>query len=127
MPLPAATLTVSRAIGAGDAVVATLEANRAEGGAPADAKVTLVVFDDYQCPYCARLERFIHQVLEQFPNDVKYVIKHFPLSNHPFAHPGAMASLAAGKQGKFWEFQEKLFSNQGKHSIWSVSGSGWHY
>ena len=78
---------------------------------PADAKVTLVVFDDYQCPYCARLERFIEQVLEQFPTEVKYVIKHFPLPSHPFAQQGAMAALAAGKQGKFWEFHSRLLAN----------------
>ncbi len=75
---------------------------------PADAKVTLVVFDDYQCPYCARLDKFIQQVMENFPNDVKYVVKHFPLSSHKFSHDGAMAALAAGKQNKFWEFHEKL-------------------
>jgi glutaredoxin len=84
--------------------------NRAVKG-PADAKVTIVVFDDYQCPYCARLERFIEQVLEQFPNEVKYVIKHFPLSSHAFAHQGAMAALAAEKQGKFWEFHSRLLES----------------
>ena len=78
---------------------------------PEDAKVTLVVFDDYQCPYCARLERFIEQVLTQFPNEVKYVIKQFPLSSHAFAHQAAMAALAAGKQGKFWEFHSRLLAN----------------
>jgi glutaredoxin len=81
---------------------------------PADAKVTIVVFDDYQCPYCARLERFIEQVLEQFPTGVKYVIKHFPLPSHSFAHQGAMAALAAGKQGKFWEFHSRLLENHDK-------------
>jgi len=50
-------------------------------------------------------------VLEKFPNDVSYVIKHFPLSNHQFAHPGAMAALAAGNQGKFWEFHSQLLEN----------------
>jgi protein-disulfide isomerase len=50
-------------------------------------------------------------LLDQFPNDLNYVIKHFPLSNHPFAHQGAMAALAAGKQGKFWEFHSQLLEN----------------
>ena len=85
-------------------------ANRAFKG-QADAKVTIVIFDDYQCPYCARLERFVEQVLEQFPTGVKYVIKHFPLSSHAFAQKGAMAALAAGKQGKFWEFHSRLLEN----------------
>lgn len=50
-------------------------------------------------------------MLEKFPNDVNYVIKHFPLSNHQFAHSGAMAALAAGNQGKFWEFHSQLLEN----------------
>ena len=50
-------------------------------------------------------------MLGQFPEDLNYVIKHFPLSNHQFAHQGAMAALAAGKQGKFWEFHSKLLEN----------------
>lgn len=75
---------------------------------PATAPVTLVVFDDYQCPYCARLEVFIEEVLAQFPNEVRFAIKHYPLENHSLARQGAMASLAAGQQGKFWEFHRKL-------------------
>ncbi len=50
-------------------------------------------------------------MLEKFPNDVNYVIKHFPLSSHRFAHQGAMAALAAGKQGRFWEFHSRLLDN----------------
>lgn len=53
-------------------------------------------------------------MLEKFPNDVNYVIKHFPLSNHKFAHQGAMAALAAGKQDKFWEFHSQLLKNHKK-------------
>lgn len=50
-------------------------------------------------------------MLELFPKDLNYVIKHFPLSNHKFAHQGAMAVLAAGKQGKFWQFHSQLLEN----------------
>jgi protein-disulfide isomerase len=50
-------------------------------------------------------------VLEKFPEDVNYAIKHFPLSSHQFAHQGAMAALAAGKQGQFWAFHSKLLDN----------------
>ncbi|WP_319524560.1 thioredoxin domain-containing protein [uncultured Desulfosarcina sp.] len=78
---------------------------------PKDAGVTLVVFDDYQCPYCARLERFSHQLLEIYPDDLNYAIKHFPLSSHPLANQGAAAALAAGNQGKFWEFHSLLLEN----------------
>jgi protein-disulfide isomerase len=51
-------------------------------------------------------------VLEKYPNDVKLVIKHFPLNIHEYAKKAAVAALAAGKQGKFWEMHEKLFADQ---------------
>jgi protein-disulfide isomerase len=53
----------------------------------------------------------LEQVLERYPNDVKYVFKHFPLNNHKFARPAAVAALAAERQGKFWEFHDKLYEN----------------
>ena len=49
-------------------------------------------------------------MLEIYPKDVKLVIKHFPI--YSLARKAAIAALAAGKQGKFWEFHEKLFANQ---------------
>jgi protein-disulfide isomerase len=51
-------------------------------------------------------------VLEKYPNDVKLVVKHFPLPMHSYARKAAVAALAAAKQGKFWEIHEKLFANQ---------------
>jgi protein-disulfide isomerase len=50
-------------------------------------------------------------LLEKYPNDVKLVVKHFPLPSHKFARPAAIAALAAHKQGKFWEFHVKLLEN----------------
>ncbi len=50
-------------------------------------------------------------MLEQFPETVNYVIKHYPLPNHAFAHESAMAALAAGRQGKFWEFHSQLLEH----------------
>lgn len=50
-------------------------------------------------------------MLDKYPDDVKLVVKHFPLSNHKFAKKAATASLAASAQGKFWEFHSKLFKN----------------
>ena len=50
-------------------------------------------------------------MLEKYPNDVKIVIKHFPLNSHRFAMPAAMAAMAAGIQGKFWEFHKTLLKN----------------
>lgn len=50
-------------------------------------------------------------MLEKYPNEVKLVIKHFPLRSHKMAQKAAAAALAAHKQGKFWEFHSKLFEN----------------
>ena len=57
------------------------------------------------------MERFIQQLLEQYPDDLNYVIKHFPLARHELADDGALAALAAGKQGKFWAFHSQLLEN----------------
>lgn len=51
-------------------------------------------------------------MLEKYPNDVKLVVKHFPLPMHVYARKAAIAALAAGRQGRFWEIHEKLFANQ---------------
>lgn len=79
---------------------------------PENAPVTIAVFDDYQCPYCARLIPLLYQVIEKYPDRVKLVIKQFPLSFHPFANKAAKAALAADRQGKFWEFNDMLFKSQ---------------
>lgn len=80
---------------------------------PADGSITIVEFSDYQCPFCARAEPIIHQALEAYPTQARFVYKQFPLESiHPNAKGASMAALAAGKQGKFWEMHEKLFANQ---------------
>jgi protein-disulfide isomerase len=72
---------------------------------PANAKVTLVEFSDLECPYCAQISPVLDSVAKAFPNDVRVVFKHFPLSFHPKAREAAAAAIAAGKQGKFFEFR----------------------
>jgi len=78
---------------------------------PADAAVTIAVFNDYQWPYCARLEPLLQQVLDKYPDNVKLVVKHFPLPNHKYAKKASKAALAANRQRKFWEFHRKLLKN----------------
>lgn len=51
-------------------------------------------------------------MLEKFPKEAKLVIKQYPLPMHPYARKAAIAALAAGKQGKFWEMHHELFANQ---------------
>ncbi len=80
---------------------------------PENAPVTIVEFSDYQCPFCARSEPLIRDVMKEFPTQVRFVYKHMPLvSLHPNAMGAAQAATAAGKQGKFWEMHDLLFANQ---------------
>lgn len=79
---------------------------------PANAKVTVIEFSDYQCPYCKRGYDTMKELEKAYPNDVKFVFMNLPLPFHAQAKPAAMAALAAGKQGKFWEYHDALFENQ---------------
>lgn len=75
---------------------------------PDDAAVTLVEFSDLQCPYCARLAPVLDSVRRAYPNDVRLVFKHFPLPFHEQARAAAAAAVAAGNQGKFFEFRSRV-------------------
>jgi protein-disulfide isomerase len=80
----------------------------------ANAPVTIILFDDFQCPYCAKLVPTLDQVMAAYPRQVKVVFKHFPLSMHKFAKNAAIASIAARNQGKFWPLHDQLFANYNK-------------
>ena len=76
------------------------------------APVTLVVFGDYQSGYTARAQAVVQQLLEEFPNQLRYVYKHFPLTDrNAQANEAALSAIAAQRQGKFWEMHDALFSN----------------
>lgn len=76
-----------------------------------DARVTIVEYSDFQCPFCARAQPMIEALLDKYPDDVRLVYKHFPLSFHKAAKPTAIASVAAHEQGKFWELHDVLFES----------------
>jgi len=76
-----------------------------------DAKVTLVEFSDFQCPYSQRVQPLIEKLLKAYPEDLRHVYKNFPLGFHKEALPAAKACLAADMQGKFWEMEELVFKN----------------
>lgn len=79
---------------------------------PKDAKVTIVEFSDFECPFCSRGANTIEEVLKAYPKDVRVAFKNLPLPFHKNAKPAAIAALAAGKQGKFWEMHDVFFKNQ---------------
>ena len=79
---------------------------------PADAKVTIVEFSDFQCPYCSKAIPIMKALRKKYPKDVRVAFMHMPLDFHEDANLAAQASLAAGEQGKFWEYHDLLFENQ---------------
>jgi protein-disulfide isomerase len=79
---------------------------------PSDALVTLVVFSDFQCPYCARLAPTLGELLAKYGADLRVVFKHRPLPFHKEATPAARMAICAARSGKFWELHDLLFANQ---------------
>lgn len=76
----------------------------------AAAPVTIIVYSDFQCPFCSRHADTVRKLKEDYGPLVRVVFKQFPLAFHKQARPAAMASLAAGDQGKFWPMHDKLFT-----------------
>jgi protein-disulfide isomerase len=102
--------------------MAKLTAGTAPKFGPPDAKVVIVEFSDFQCPFCSRAATAVHDLKAKYGDKVHFVFRQFPLSFHQNAHISAEASLAANAQGKFWEFHDKLFANQQKLDRESLEG-----
>jgi protein-disulfide isomerase len=83
---------------------------------PADAKVTVLEYYDYQCPFCVRVAGTLEQLAQQYPKDVRVVFKMHPLPMHSNAMIAAQAALAAQAQGKFLDMHKKLFENSSQLS-----------
>ncbi len=79
---------------------------------PADAPVTIIVFSDYQCPFCARVNPTLDRVRKVYGDKVKIVFKDFPLPNHLEAPKASEAAHCAGEQAKYWEMHDQIFANQ---------------
>lgn len=92
--------------------VRTIDVADSPSRGPANAPVTIVVWGDFECGACARMMPLLDEVAEKHPNEVRVVHKFYPLPKHPFAKSAAMAAWAAHRQGKYWEFERKLFMDQ---------------
>ena len=86
----------------------------------ASASAYLVEFSDFQCPACRAFFPIVDELAAKYSDTLFFVYRHYPLTQHAFAKPAAMAAEAAGQQGKFWEMGKLLFENQDK-----LSGSLW--
>ncbi len=78
---------------------------------PETAKVTLVEFSDFECPYCAAARPILEGFAKKNP-EVRFCFAPFPLQGHPNALPAAQAAMFAREKGKFWELHDALFENQ---------------
>ncbi len=89
----------------------------------ADAPVTLTEYGDFQCPHCGAAHPMIKKIQQSFGKKLKFVFRHFPLSNvHEYAQIAAVAAEAAGRQNKFWEMHDIIFEHQSDlgDDIWPV-------
>ena len=79
------------------------------------AKVMIVEFSDFQCPYCGGVQATLQSVLAKHPDTVALAYRDMPMSKiHPLARKAAEAARCAGEQGKFWEYHDLLFADQSK-------------
>jgi protein-disulfide isomerase/uncharacterized membrane protein len=92
---------------------------------PADAKVTVVKYSDFECPYCKYLALTMEPVKAKYKDKVRFIMKHFPMNpqcnrymagydKHPNACNASITGICAGRQGKFWEMHDKLYASQPK-------------
>jgi len=91
-----------------------IELGKAPAIGPEKASVKIVAFSDFQCPYCSRGAKTIHDIKKKYGNKVQIAFKHFPLSFHKDARPAAEASMCINEQSsdKFWKFHDVVFENQ---------------
>ncbi len=86
---------------------------------PANAKLTILEYSDLECPFCKKFHTTLLDVMKEYPNDVKWVYRHFPLEQlHQQAPAEANAAECAAEQGKFWEFIDIVFATtEGNDSL----------
>jgi protein-disulfide isomerase len=74
------------------------------------AKITIVEWVDFQCPFCVRVNPTLEQIRKEYGDKVRFAFKHLPLSMHSKARAAHQASEAAHRQGKFWEMHDRIFA-----------------
>ncbi len=88
------------------------------------AKLTIVYFADFGCPYSEQVSHVVRAVAKQFPNDIRFIYRDFPLIElHPGADLAAVAGECADKQGKFWEMHDALYSENGDFTVETLTAA----
>lgn len=91
-----------------------IDVSQAPSKGSASGKVTLVEFADYECDHCKQAQPVIHALVAEYGKDLTVYFKHFPLGGHVNSVNAAMGAVAAQKQGKFWQFNDKVWENSGQ-------------
>src|SRR3954451_17100374 len=85
---------------------------------PEDAPLELVMYGDFQCPYCAAAQSIIARVRDRLDGRLRFAFRHFPLRDkHPDAQNAAEVSEAAAAQGAFWEMHDHLYAARGRLAV----------
>ena len=102
-----------------------VEVGAAPAFGPETAKVTIVEFSDFQCPYCARASETVNELKKKYGNKIRVVFKQYPLPFHNDAKKAANAALCANEQGadKFWKLHDIMFKDQAKLSVADLKAS----
>jgi protein-disulfide isomerase len=106
---------VDTSIDPSKAVMAKIDLKGEPSSGAKDAKVTIVEYSDFQCPFCKRgYDTIEQQVLKQYDGKVKFYFKHYPLNFHPWAEPAAVATECAKQQSPeaYWKLYHSFFENQ---------------
>lgn len=91
-------------------------------GAPT-ARITLVEYGDYECPYCGQAYPVVRELRDELGPDLRVVFRNLPLAElHPHAVAAALAAEAAGRQGRFWEMHDLLFAHQAELNVDDLRG-----
>lgn len=88
------------------------ESQRVWSKGPQGAPITLVEYSDFQCPACSYAVAAIEKIMKEFEGQVYFVYRHFPLSGHVWSEIAHLAAECGGRQGKFWEFHDRLYDKQ---------------
>jgi len=88
-----------------------------------DAPVTLVEFSDFECPYCRAGAEIVEEILQLYPDEIRFVYMHFPLDFHPWAQPSAVAAACAAQQDAqaFWTLHDTYFKSQDEITLDNVA------
>ena len=79
---------------------------------PDDAPITLVMFSDFECPFCGKAIELVHELEREYDGKIRFVYKAFPIDRHPYAMLAALIGHSAVAQGKFWAFHDLLYSGR---------------